>query len=101
MLFRSISLDILTIPIDFSAGPVNCSLGVGGKSSWPDGDLHSRWGLWELPLVGSRVPGIFTLLCASDLAIDRPSNLVGRPFDSVIVVVVEGVGEGDVAALVV
>jgi len=35
------------------------------------------------------------------LAVDEPLDGVGRPLDLVVVVVVEGVGEGDVAALVV
>ena len=96
-----ISLDILAIPIDFSTGPVNRSLGVGGESSGPDGDLHTGWGLWVLPLVGRCVPGILALLCASDLAVDGPDDFIGRPFDGVVVVVVEGIGEGDVTALVV
>ena len=88
----TISLDIVAVPIDLSSSPVNCALGVGGESSWPDGDLDTGWGLWVLPLVGRCVPCILTLLGASDLAVDGPGDFVGRPIDGVVVVVVEGIG---------
>lgn len=49
-------------------------------------------------MVGGGVPGVLAELGAADLAVDEPGDGVGRPADLVLVVVVEGVGEGDVAS---
>jgi hypothetical protein len=96
----SILLDVLAVPVDQTARPVDRSLAVGRQTTRPDRQLHSRRSLRVAPLVTRRVPSILAVLGASDLAVDEPGDGVGRPLDLVVVEVVVGTaGHGDVHAV--
>lgn len=51
--------------------------------------------------VGCGIPSLALLLRAFDLAINRPSDLVGCPINLISMVVLESVGKGDVLLVVV
>lgn len=85
--------DVLGVPVDLAAGPLDGVLGVGGVTTRPDGELDTGGGLGEVPLVGGGVPGVGLLEGAADLAVDEPDDLVRGPLDLVVVEVLVRVGE--------
>lgn len=85
--------DVVRVPVDGAAGPLNGVLGVGGVTTGPDGELDTGRGLGEVVLVGGGVPGVGLLEGAADVAVDEPDDLVRGPLDLVVVEVLVRVGE--------
>lgn len=94
-------LDVLRVPVDLAARPLDGALFVGGEAAGPEGELDARGGLGVVPLREGLVPGLALLLGAADLAVDGPGDLLGGPADLVLVPLAVGVVDGDVTALVV
>lgn len=95
----AVFLDLVAFPVDFSASPVNGSDFVCGESTGPEGELHAGGGLRVVVALGLVVVGVLLEECAADNAVDRPGDLLRRPVNLVLVVVVVGVAERDIRAL--
>ena len=95
-------LDVLAVPVNLTASPVNGTLGVAGLTSGPQGHLQAGGGLGVLVAVGSLVPGVGLLQGALDVAVDDPLGLVGLPVNLVGVPVGVGVTvvDGGIGAVV-
>jgi hypothetical protein len=97
----SVVLDIRGVPVDQSTGPLDGSLSVGGKTSRPEGKLHTSRCLREIPLVRRGIPGVRSLQRAADLSIYQPCDLIRSPINFVRVVVIERVSKRDVQLVVI
>lgn len=90
-------LHVLRVPVDETARPVDGAFSVAAQTGGPQRQLHTRWRLWEVVAAGGGVPGVVSVQGAHLIAIDAPSDLVGRPIDGICVHVDLRVGhvEGD------
>jgi len=93
----TVVLDILTVPVDGPASPVNCTLGVGVGTTRPDGQLYTRRRLGEVILVGCRVESLRLLLGSADLTVYKPCDVIGCPPDLILMEILESVGKTDIA----
>jgi hypothetical protein len=84
-------LDVLVVPVDHTAGPVDGALGAVGQTTRPQRDLNTGRGLGVLELLGRLVEGVLAINGTADLTVDEPLDLVGRPVDLVVVEIVESV----------
>lgn len=63
-------LNVSGVPVDCTTSPVDCALGVGGKSTRPQRDLDEGRGLGEGVGVGGGVVSVVLLEDTADLAVD-------------------------------
>ena len=84
-------LDVFAVPVDFTTGPVNGSLGVAGLAGGPEGELHARGRLGKFITLSGLVPCRLLLQSALHITIDRPVDVVLLPVDLVGVPIFEGV----------
>jgi hypothetical protein len=80
------------VPVNFTSGPLNGTLAVGGKSSGPERELDAGWCLWIVIDASGLVEGVFAVDGAADLVVDFELDAFRGPVKFVGVPVVKGRG---------
>lgn len=90
------ALDVFSVPVDSSTGPVNSTLTVGRRSTRPQGDLNDGRSLGKFVDTGGGIVSVGLLEDTAGLAIDQPGDGVFSPVNSVGVIVFKGIRKRNV-----
>lgn len=77
---------IAVAPVDHPSSPLDGARGTRGGPGRPKTELNSRWGVWELADAVNDSVGL--LDGAHGLAIDLEDQRVGRPHETVVVIII-------------
>ena len=88
-------LHVFVVPINKTTCPLDGSLSVCRQAGWPEGKLHTGWGLRVVVSICGAIPGVFLLDSTEGCPVDGPGYRVGFPIDFVVVVCVKSIQVGD------